>query len=109
MRYLLPLILLAFPVWAQDNVTVEACLTKSRAVKVDSPLKFVQAQKEAFAACMATAIPDKQRRELALLNNVQAHCNDDVKSQLTNDPLTTTYEQGEIFRKCMARRNYVVQ
>lgn len=98
------------PVWAQaqDDATVEACRAKSRTVKADSPLKVVQAQKDAFDACVASSISDPQRRTLALFRTRQVMCNEDVKKQLTKDPLTTAYEQGEIYRKCMAP-NYVVQ
>lgn len=109
--FAIAILALAAPAWSQDDAAVKACWAQSRAVRVDSPLKVVQAQKDAFDACVAMAILDKQRQTLALFRNAQAGCNNDVKNALNNDPLTTTYEQGEIFRKCMARPpgKYVVQ
>lgn len=115
MRDLIVVVLLALAwsasSWAQDDAEVAACLVKSQAVKADSPLKAVQAQKDVYDACVASAISDPQRRTLALFKSAQVMCDVEVKNRLKKDPLIPPYEQSGIFRDCMARPpgNYAVQ
>lgn len=112
MTFVLSLVVLSMAgcgyAWAQDDASLKACDVQASAVKVDSPLKVVEARKAVFDACLAAAITDPQRKTLALFNSAQVMCNDDVKKRLTNDPLITTAGQAEIFSECMADRNYVV-
>lgn len=108
--FAIAILALAAPVFAQtDDATVKACLAKSQAVKADSPLAVVQAQKDFFDACLSSAIADPQRRTLALFKSAQVMCDVEVKNRLKKDPLIPPYEQSGILRDCMADKNYAVQ
>lgn len=107
MRYLLLLALLASPAFAQTDVAIaDACRTKSLAAPVADPAKVIQAQEDAFQKCIAAALPDKQRRQLALYKSAQTVCNDAADNEVKRDSLTTAAERTKIYTRCMAGAGY---
>jgi len=107
MKLLLLLVLLASSAFAQtDLAKADACRTKSLATPVADPAKVIQAQEDAFQRCIAAALPDKQRRQLALYKSAQTVCNDTADNEVKRDSLTTAAERTKIYTRCMKGAGY---
>ena len=93
--------------YAQTDVAIaDACRTKSLATPVADPAKVIQAQEDAFQKCIAAALPDKQRRQLALYKSAQTVCNDMADNEVKRDSLTTAAERTKIYTRCMKGAGY---
>lgn len=109
LAYIVGLVFLPLPpmfsAYAQTD-PVNDCRLKSLSAPVADPAKIIQAQEDAFQKCIAAALPDKQRRQLALYKSAQTVCNDAADNEVKRDSLTTAAERTKIYTRCMKGAGY---